>query len=126
MKTKPNAQSLCVQCGLCCTGTILADVELEDEAEAIAMECLGLEVEEEEGRELLLQPCRALRGTRCGIYPHRPETCRRFDCRVLQEFVAGAISYEVAKRKVARLRHLLSGDDRGKAQRYIDRHFLGL
>ncbi len=83
---------LCTRCGLCCDGTLFADVELAGRAEATRLEILGLEVEEHDGDSELLQlPCAALEGTRCGIYAHRPRCCRTFECRLLQETRRGLV-----------------------------------
>src|SRR5215471_20618224 len=55
---------LCTNCGLCCDGTLFADVELVGRAEAARLEIMGMEIENEEKNVgLLSQPCAALRGT---------------------------------------------------------------
>jgi hypothetical protein len=64
--------TLCTRCGLCCDGTLFADVELASRAEATRVEALGLEIESDDDAPLLVQPCAALRGRRCSIYVHRP------------------------------------------------------
>ncbi|MSU57345.1 MAG: YkgJ family cysteine cluster protein [Pedosphaera sp.] len=94
---------LCTRCGLCCDGSLFADVELAGDDEATALEVMGLEIEDADGDDgaLLLQPCRALKGKRCGIYPHRPECCRTFECRLLQEVRRGALGVEQAKETIA-------------------------
>jgi uncharacterized protein len=119
------AQSLCTQCGLCCTGVIFADVELRDEKEATAMECLGLEIEEEEGRALLIQPCRGLRGRKCGIYAHRPDCCRSFECKVLKDFQSGEISVTKALGTIDHLRGLMKSQDQHAGREFVNRQFLG-
>ena len=94
---------LCTRCGLCCDGSLFADVELAGPDETSGLELLGLDVEdadEDEGA-LLLQPCGALMGRRCSIYPHRPDCCRTFECRLLQQVKTGAISLDRAKEKIA-------------------------
>ena len=89
--------TLCTRCGLCCDGTLLADVELAGRAEAVRMEFLGLRVEEHDGDSELMQlPCAALCGTRCGVYAHRPKVCRTFECRLLQQTRRGAVDVERA------------------------------
>ena len=100
---KPSlTDTLCTRCGLCCDGSLFADVELAGSDEAAALEVMGLEIEDDEDNgELLLQPCRALKGKRCGIYPHRPDCCRTFECRLFQEVKRGAVSVEWAKVKIA-------------------------
>jgi Fe-S-cluster containining protein len=105
---------LCTTCGLCCDGTLLADVELASDDEASGLEILGLEVEEggEGSPPLLLLPCRALKGTRCGIYPHRPDCCRRFECRLLQAARRGTIDTDRALAKIADARRRMAEVER--------------
>jgi hypothetical protein len=94
--------TLCTRCGLCCDGTLFADVELSGRAEATRLAVLGLEVEDDESRgELLVQPCAALRGTRCSVYVHRPKCCRTFECALLQDARRGAVSPESARVHIA-------------------------
>jgi len=95
-------ETLCTQCGLCCDGTLFADVELVGEAEVARLEIMGMEVEDE-GRNvgLLSQPCPALRGTRCGIYAHRPKCCCVFECHLLQNAERGAVTVARAMEQVA-------------------------
>ena len=96
---KPSlTDMLCTRCGLCCDGSLFADVELAGGDEAASLEVMGLEIEEE---ELLLQPCAALQGKRCGIYAYRPECCRTFECRLLQDARRGAISVARAGELIA-------------------------
>jgi hypothetical protein len=66
------------------------------------LEIMGLDVESE-GRTtgLLSQPCAALRGTRCGIYAHRPKCCRVFRCHLLQSAERGAVTVERALEEIA-------------------------
>lgn len=107
--------ALCAHCGLCCDGTLFADVELSGPAEAVRVEALGLEIDDDEpGRPLLLQPCRALDGTSCRVYEHRPGCCRTFECRLLRAAGRGAIPVADAlatirgvRRRLARVSLLL-------------------
>jgi len=93
--------TLCTKCGLCCDGTLFADVELAGQAEAVWLETMGLEIEtEERNAGLLSQPCAALRGTRCGIYAHRPKCCRTFQCHLLQNAQRGAVTVERAMEQI--------------------------
>ena len=110
---KPSlTDTLCTKCGLCCDGSLFADVELAGPAEAAGLEAMGLEIEEEDN-ELLMLPCGALRGKLCGIYAHRPECCRTFECRLLLDVRRCVVSMEQAGeyiaealRRTARVRHL--------------------
>jgi Fe-S-cluster containining protein len=120
---KPNLTDvLCTRCGLCCDGSLFADVELGGRAEATRLEAMGLAIEDEDGnRPLLLQPCAALQGRRCGIYAHRPGCCRTFECRLLQDVRRGAVGVERALEQIAealgklgRVKELMAG--RGDAR----------
>ena len=100
--TPSLTDTLCTSCGLCCDGTLFADVELAGRAEVARIEIMGMAIEDE-GRSsgLLSQPCAALRGTRCGIYSHRPKCCRVFECHLLQNAQRGAITVERALAQIA-------------------------
>jgi hypothetical protein len=62
-----------------------------------------LEIEDADPGEpaVLLQPCAAFKGKQCSIYPHRPNCCRTFECRLLKQVESGAMSIERAKEKIA-------------------------
>ncbi len=95
--------TLCTRCGLCCDGSLFADVELASHDEASTLEVMGLEIEDadEEDGGLLLQPCGALKGKRCSIYAHRPDCCRTFECRLLQAVKGGVVSVERAQARIS-------------------------
>jgi uncharacterized protein len=92
---------LCTQCGLCCDGSLFADVELSGPAEATRLELLGLNLGDDGGSELLELPCAALEGTRCSIYALRPKCCRTFECRLLGDVRAGRVTEERALLHIA-------------------------
>src|SRR4029077_11989451 len=95
--------TLCTRCGLCCDGSLFADVELASRDEASALEVIGLDIEDDDEVDgaLLVQPCRALKGKRCSIYPHRPDCCRTFECRLLQEVRRGSVGIAEAQARIA-------------------------
>jgi hypothetical protein len=96
---------LCTRCGLCCDGTLFGDVELTGPAEAARLEGLGLDVDTDDADvELLSLPCRGLRGTRCSVYVHRPQCCRTFECRLLQEAERGHVAVDEALARIAEAR----------------------
>src|ERR1051325_102840 len=100
---KPSlTDTLCTRCGLCCDGSLFADVELAGPDEAAGLEVMGLEIEDADaGEELLVQPFAALHGKRCGIYAPRQECCRTFECRLLQDVRRGAVAVERAREHIA-------------------------
>ena len=95
---------LCTLCGLCCDGSLLADVELRSHREALEVESMGLEIEDDEDGHrrvpVMLLPCRALKKRCCTVYAHRPHSCRDFECRVLKQAEAGVIRFSTAKRRI--------------------------
>jgi Fe-S-cluster containining protein len=106
---------LSTRCGLCCDGSLFADVEV-DRVEATRLEVMGLEVEDDDHGALLLQPCGALQGRRCGIYVHRPRCCRTFECRLLKDARHGAVEVDQAidliaeaRKRIGHVRTLLAG-----------------
>jgi uncharacterized protein len=78
---------------------VFADVELAGGGEALALEVMGLEIEDADGDDggVLVQPCGALRGKRCSVYPHRPDCCRMFECRLLQQVKRGMLGVDQAR-----------------------------
>jgi hypothetical protein len=69
---------------------------------------MGLEIEDDDTNGALLsQPCRALQGKRCGIYAYRPECCRTFECRLLQDVRRGTAGVERAGERIAEARRLI-------------------
>lgn len=96
---------LCTKCALCCDGSLFADVELADDAEADRLEALGLDSESDDADiRLMPLPCAALKGTRCGVYAHRPGTCRSFECRLLKDAQAGLVTPQAALTSIAEAR----------------------
>jgi Fe-S-cluster containining protein len=109
--------ALCTRCGLCCDGTLFGDVELTGPRESTRLALLGLDVDADDAdTELLALPCRGLRGTRCGVYIHRPQCCRTFECRLLQQATRGDVAVgdalariAEAKAQVQQVKALLAG-----------------
>lgn len=98
-------ETLCTRCGLCCDGTLFGDVELAGPREGARLETLGLDVDADDADvELLALPCAGLRGTRCGVYLHRPRCCRTFECRLLQEAQRGLVTEDDALARIAAAR----------------------
>ena len=102
---------LCTECGLCCDGSLFSDVELSSAKEISGLEVLGLNVEDGDGSApgLLLQPCNARVGKRCGIYQHRPKCCRTFECRLLKDVRSGSIGAANARQTIATVTSELGG-----------------
>lgn len=117
---------LCPNCGLCCDGTLFADVELRVGDNAKQLAALGLSLKKK-GRVKIAftQPCACFDGRLCKIYSDRPKRCRMFECGLLKKVNAGEMKASEALKKIAKakvlvkkLGHLLGafeGDDAGAA-----------
>ncbi len=97
-------QQLCLECGLCCDGTLFDLVKLEKGDDAAKLKALGLPVKTSRGKEPVVrfpQPCAALCADRtCKLYADRPWQCRVFECGVFKDAKAGRVSVATAQRQV--------------------------
>lgn len=84
-------EQLCRHCALCCNGVIFADVELQECDDASRLRALGLPLERDGRKIKFRQPCAGLDGRLCRLYDERPKRCRTFDCRLLQNVIAGKV-----------------------------------
>lgn len=107
------AATLCVTCGLCCNGVLFAGTELQTGDDPAKLAALGLALQRKGKKFCFDQPCAALDGKLCRIYPERPVRCRTFECRLLQRVQSGAIktaaalkTIEVTLRRVEAVRDL--------------------
>jgi uncharacterized protein len=98
---------LCPNCGLCCDGTLFADVELQlgDDSKRLAQ--LGLTLTKKGRRKLAFaQPCACFDGKCCKIYSDRPRQCSLFECTVLKKTDAGKMNSEAALRVISEAKTL--------------------
>ena len=94
VSTNAAASRLCSECGLCCNGVIFHTVRLQPSDSARALAALGLKLKRSNSR--FSQPCPAYCDGLCSIYAQRPERCRRFECRQLQQVARGEITETMA------------------------------
>lgn len=118
------SSELCVQCGICCDGTLFSRVPLTP-TEAAALNANGVEVKQRNnGPWSLPLGCQGLAGTRCTVYDIRPGSCRAFKCSLLQRVEAGELDVAQAMDVVTRAKELrLKAVDR-ELDAYLDQHFL--
>jgi len=82
---------------MCCNGVMFHTVLLQPSDSAKALSALGLKLKKRKnGKNYILQPCPAFRGSHCSIYASRPERCRVFECRQLLRVAAGEITEAAA------------------------------
>jgi hypothetical protein len=88
VRAAPDGSELCLQCGLCCDGTLFSYINLE-EGEREFVESLGLEVVFDGDLVCSPEPCPAFTGGCCSLYQRgRPETCGSDRCGLLDEYLA--------------------------------------
>ena len=110
----PAVAGLCLHCGLCCNGVLFKDVELQAGDKVARLQFLGLPIsgprpggrQRPAGAGVLrfAQPCAALRGCLCRVYPDRPARCRDFECGLLKAVQAGRTEVNAALRIIRSVR----------------------
>jgi Fe-S-cluster containining protein len=117
-KRNGDAEELCLSCGLCCNGVLFADVQLQPGDSPERLRALGLALSRLSGSggratqtgassqgapahpPKFRQPCAALEGCLCRIYPERPHYCREFECALFKEVKAGRVTGTEALRLI--------------------------
>ncbi|HUB86633.1 MAG TPA: YkgJ family cysteine cluster protein [Verrucomicrobiae bacterium] len=96
-------EQLCPNCGLCCNGTLFADVELRKGDDAKQLEKSGLTLfQKTKTKVAFSQPCNCFDGKLCKIYSVRPTRCRLFECGLLKKVQAGEMTVRTALAKISR------------------------
>ena len=96
---------LCLQCGLCCDGTLFADVELRAGDDAKQLKKLGLPIAAKGKSKLAFpQSCACFDGKLCRIYEQRPKRCRKFACGLLKQVEAGQLDPAAALKTIGTAR----------------------
>jgi len=80
---EPSPESLCLECGLCCDGTVFAAMTIQaDERDYVVS--LGLTTTPDGDRFVSPQPCPAFQGGCCSLYTTgRPLACGAYSCQLL-------------------------------------------
>lgn len=93
---------LCPHCGLCCDGTLFADVELRAGDDPGRLSKLGLSLKKKgKVRMAFTQPCACFDGALCKIYPDRPRRCKWFECGLLKKLQTGKMPSRLALKKIS-------------------------
>jgi len=88
-----NSSNICLSCGLCCDGTLIGFVEVENE-EIPALKEL-MDVEDINGKGVFLQPCNKYCDG-CTIYAQRPKQCTNFKCGLLKSVEQKELDFDLA------------------------------
>lgn len=100
-------EALCLDCGLCCDGSLFEAV-LVTESEA-GQACWASHTAGG-GPGIsprVAQPCPMLHGQTCTIYAQRPETCRRYECGLYTRVSLGELAEDEARREIADFKSLI-------------------
>ena len=89
--------SICVDCGMCCDGTLFAQAPLRPEDHAPPA---GVHSAVDEP-SYFRQPCAALDHRACTIYHDRPTVCRNYRCELLKAVESGSTTVEDARTIIA-------------------------
>lgn len=105
MATEPDqGENLCLQCGLCCDGTLFRDVELQPGDDAAKLRALGLPLRNDAVAKFP-QPCAALcPDLKCRVYADRPARCRQFECALFKAVTAEKMEFPAALKTIRQTR----------------------
>jgi len=88
-----DSSNICLSCGMCCDGTLIGFVQL-DQKEVPALRKV-MEIEEENNENIFLQPCDKYCDG-CTIYTERPENCVKFKCGLLENLEQKKLTFDSA------------------------------
>jgi len=91
----PDANLLCMKCGLCCDGSLYEKVPISAEDDFDHLKAFG-------GRQgakgkNVPQPCAAQQNRACTIYPYRPKVCAQYRCHLLTQYEEQKIPFQEAE-----------------------------
>src|SRR6478609_10276264 len=89
---KRDGAELCLQCGMCCDGTLFDNAPLR-ESEVDLAASLDLELlRSHAGEPRFAQPCPQFVDGCCAAYEHNPAGCTEYRCRLLSDYTAGKLA----------------------------------
>jgi hypothetical protein len=93
-----NGNNICIECGLCCDGSMFMHVKIDKSDDPTLLKQLGVESVEVRDKPFFLQPCIWQEGKLCRLYndKRRFKVCKAFKCRLLRQYLSGEISYPSA------------------------------
>jgi Fe-S-cluster containining protein len=91
---------LCLVCGICCNGVLFKDVQLTSGDSTTRLTAAGLRLKTVRQKPGFSQPCPALDGCACRIYPQRPSHCRHFECHLFKAVQGQEVPVSTALRRI--------------------------
>jgi hypothetical protein len=129
MMVPRDPSSVCVPCGLCCTGVLFAWLPILPE-ERWRIEGRRLPVFENKLGPAIALPCAGRRDNGCTIYADRPSVCADYQCKLLKDCIEGRIAIDNAIAIVTEIKtalayaecHLAGEDPRRTIWERAERH----
>lgn len=93
--------SICLSCGLCCSGALFRFVALAASDNTAVLEAAGVVLTTKDDRPALPLPCAAHDGSCCTVYADRPVRCGLFTCALHRRHEAGEVPTDEALAEIA-------------------------
>ena len=93
-----ESRNICIECGLCCDGSIYPNVFIHDDDDISFMQQFGFNPVKVNGELSSPLPCKWQKENLCSLYhdPRRLKTCKDYKCKLLEQYISGEISYIAA------------------------------
>ena len=90
-----DSLNICLPCGLCCNGTLIGFVELNQEEIPVLNKLMDIEISSKNG--VFIQPCNNYSDCNgCEIYSQRPKQCDSYKCELLKSVENKETSFDSA------------------------------
>lgn len=108
--SQPDAQRLCLSCGLCCSGAFFGKAGIETDEDIGQMIERGMPIQHSANKKrfFLRLPCTALQYGRCASYDCRPAVCHSYRCQLLKRVEQRGCILKEAQSSVAQAKELQS------------------
>lgn len=98
--------SICIDCGLCCDGTMFHAVDTAASDDVAPLRARGALLISDAHGCRFVQPCPAFDGSCCSEYEARPTSCRAYVCSLLESVTHGETSAADARTAINRAKEL--------------------
>lgn len=94
----PEDKNICVECGLCCDGSMYPNVFIHDDDDISFIQQFGFNPVKVNGELSSPLPCKWQKENLCTLYhdSRRLKTCKDYKCKLLEQYISGEISYIAA------------------------------
>lgn len=101
MEIDLNFSKICIQCGMCCDGTLFTKAKVKNSEDELLAKSLGLTTFSTSNSKIYFeQPCQLFNKT-CTIYDKpRPNCCSKFICEPLQMVLSNEITFDDAEQQI--------------------------